>query len=235
MANDSFPGSAFHPARNGTQVTAPPSQGTVDKSGDDISGEDAGLIQGVNNPAVTATHGGLPHPAPRPLTAAGFEQSYDPLDLLNALYRTREMLDKYWERISLAEDESIKRRMRGPLRGFGEFDGDGIATVQLGPVPSGEIWLIDRYIVSSNDGEVADTLLCKVFDGATGDPTSMLDLTTLGNGNVSDNTQPVLLYPNNYITFQWEGGTEGSQVYARVNYRSIAENVQFAKGNANVI
>lgn len=211
-------------------VTTSPSQATVTESGDSYQPEPPpGNIGGTNNEQPRVTD--LPRPVTRPIgepTTDPFE--YDLIQLLDLIAYSQKKTAEALACISLAADESIKRRMRGPLRDHSQFGADGTATIVLGPVPSGEIWLIDRYIVVSDNGLPTATLNCFVYDGAITDPTSQIDFTTIGNNNVSDNAQPVLLFPNNSLTFYWTGGTPGANVYARANYRSIALNVQLAAG-----
>jgi len=214
-----------------SEVTNFPSQDTVDRSGDDIQGEGAHYVGGQNTGRASVI--GLPHPHPRQIQP-GIQPLDDPdlLDLFKTFCDYMQRLDDHFRRLSLADDEAIKRRMRGPLKGKGTFGTDGIATITLGPVPSGEIWLVDRYIVNSDNGAATATLNCTVYDGGTV-PDSLIDFTTLGNCRISDNTQPVILFPHSSLTFQWTGGTSGKNVWARANYRSIAVNLQFVNKDTN--
>lgn len=220
----------FHPQEYGDEVTSAPAESTVQESGDSNVAEPIGYDGGRNN-GTTATHGNLPHPGARAFDEGTGPLEFDMLDLLKRMDELTHHLRKLTDKVSLNEDEAIKRRMRGPLRETSTFQADGTATIAFGPVPSGEIWLVDRYIVVSDNGAPTAALDCFVYDGAIGEPTSEIDFTALGNNNVSDNAQPLFLFPNSYITFFWTGGTPNNNVWARVNYRSIGVNLQFLREN----
>lgn len=232
----------YHPMGDGSP-TGPPQQATVDESGQ-ANITDAHYEGGQNNGNAATTN--LPEPIAKVATPGAEPFAWDKIDLLDHLVMLHAKIDAMMERTSLAEDESIKRRMRGPLRSSSTYDDIGFASVTIGPVPAGEIWLIDRYIAVSEVEDDDTTPLCAVYDGSPFDPTSMIDSGSLETFipsitssvslkmNVSDNTQPILLMPHASLTLQFFGIT-GLNVYARANYRSIAVNNQFAKGNADVV
>ena len=108
----------------------------------------------------------------------------------------------------------------GPLSqaGSAEFTAAGVAQVELGPVPPGQVWLITRMTVSTS-GSDDPMPTCSVYDGSVS-AQNLLDATYTGSQDVSDFGQPYILQSAESLVFRWEGGTPGEKATARLVGRS---------------
>lgn len=86
----------------------------------------------------------------------------------------------------------------------------GVADISFGRPPAGWTWHVQRIAVQS------DSLLvpvCTVYEGAI-DQANVIDFTTTGNGDVADQSSPILVTEE--LLLRWTGATPGANVYARV-------------------
>ncbi len=108
----------------------------------------------------------------------------------------------------------------GPLNqaASAAFNAAGVAQVELGPVPPGQVWLITRMTVSTT-GTDNPMPSCSVYDGSVA-AQNLIDATYTGSQDVSDFGQPYILQPAETLVFRWEGGTPGLIATARLVGRS---------------
>lgn len=91
----------------------------------------------------------------------------------------------------------------------------GSCSVQLGPVPQDELWLIDRMVVSSDSA--ADTTAGVFLD--TVDPTRAIDGTTVGNFDVADLASPIQVPGGTTLVCAWQGASDDATGVMRVQYQ----------------
>jgi hypothetical protein len=95
----------------------------------------------------------------------------------------------------------------------------GLATVELAQVPHDERWLLDRAVVQcdSTTPTVAFLYLNDIEDRG------VLDGTRVGNFDVADNTQPILLDGGGVLKVQWQGASNGAKGTARLQLRILKQ------------
>lgn len=107
------------------------------------------------------------------------------------LPRTRELRFVALELLTLAVNS-------GPAAG-------GICIAKLS-VPGDRVWQIERIAVSSTSATVTTAT---VYVGGV-DPANMVDFTPAGNGDIADETQPILVPGNSVVQVRWTGATDNS-------------------------
>lgn len=91
-------------------------------------------------------------------------------------------------------------------------DVSGVASAMFGPVPSDQVYLVERITVAS---ESTDPTSLRVYLGAV-DPENIVEATGSGNSDVADEVQPVLVPGGQSLIFQWTGVTAGARSFARL-------------------
>lgn len=86
--------------------------------------------------------------------------------------------------------------------------------VELGPVPSGQVWLVTRVAVSCT-GANNPMPTCQVYDGPAVAP-NLIDMTYTGGFDASDFPTPLVLSTAEYLTFVWANGTVNQVATARL-------------------
>jgi hypothetical protein len=91
----------------------------------------------------------------------------------------------------------------------------GAGTVQVGPVPAGQEWELQRMTVFCT-GSNNPMPVCKVYDGVAGNEANLIDATYTGGQDVSDFGTPYLLQQQESLFFVWSGGVPGAMATARL-------------------
>ncbi|KAB2809305.1 hypothetical protein F9L07_19895 [Pimelobacter simplex] len=95
----------------------------------------------------------------------------------------------------------------------------GLATAELRQVPQDERWLLDRVVVqcTSTTQTVAFLYLNETEDRG------VLDGTRVGNFDVADQSQPILLEGGARLIVQWRGASNGAIGHARLQLRILKQ------------
>lgn len=92
---------------------------------------------------------------------------------------------------------------------------DGTAEVVFGPVPYGEVWLIQRITVQVTN---APGSAASVFVGPP-IAANFVDGTIAGDLDVADELQPVVVPGGQILTVQWASAGVGNTATATIQYR----------------
>jgi len=76
----------------------------------------------------------------------------------------------------------------------------GTITVTFEQVPDGELWLVDRIVVSCTSTTATRAL---VYDGDPSDPRRIWDGTQSGNFDAADNASPIQLPAGSQLVVVW--------------------------------
>lgn len=97
--------------------------------------------------------------------------------------------------------------------------GTGLATTELPQVPQDERWLLDRVVVqcTSSTPTAAFLYVNEAEDRAC------LDGTRVGNFDVADNAQPIVLEGGTRLLIQWKGASIGARGTARLQLRILKQ------------
>ncbi len=90
----------------------------------------------------------------------------------------------------------------------------GSMVVQFPTVPDGEVWLVDRFVVSSTSTSATRARL--YVD--TADPSRLLDGSDAGNLDVADNSSPIQLLAGTALVIVWSGASLGAVGTARAQW-----------------
>lgn len=101
----------------------------------------------------------------------------------------------------------------------------GTCSVELGPVPQDETWLVDRMIVLCDSA--ADTE-ARVYVGSVRD-TAFVDGSLTGNLDVADESQPVLVDAGEPLTCVWSGAADGAVGTFAIQYRLVERRGAFVE------
>jgi len=109
---------------------------------------------------------------------------------------------------------TVRRRLLES--GDDTFDANGIATVRLGPVVYGDIWIITRVNISSTSVlATTGTLYLNAVRAS-----NQIDTSASANADTSD-TSDINLGTTEKVIFRWRGGTPGA--VATMTVYGIAE------------
>lgn len=202
-------------------------QTAIDASGHanrpDIGGFSLGWGHGDDRLDGAVASLDLPHPDTVD-SAPGFE----PLEDIETAHRNLLLEDlitcirNLTKQLTFGEDWALRRRMRGPLTANGVSDSNGDLIIQMQEVPAGEVWLIDRMIIRGDSASGTEQLF--VYDSNNSAPSQTIDMAGPGATavtNVSDNAEPIPLFPRSRLVFVWSGLDADVNAWVRVLYRSI--------------
>lgn len=97
---------------------------------------------------------------------------------------------------------------------------NGICTVAFDPVPTGQLWLIDREVVSCTS---AAATVVFVYVGSLPVRSSELrDSSSSGNLDIADNSAPLQVAGSLQLIYVWEGATPGAIATAAITYRVMS-------------
>lgn len=94
--------------------------------------------------------------------------------------------------------------------------GSAKAVVQFGPVPTNEVWRVERIAVSTTS---TNATAAKVYAGSE-DPANLVDQTQSGDGDISDQTNPIEIAGGSSLVVVWYGMSNGAQGTARFQYEA---------------
>lgn len=83
----------------------------------------------------------------------------------------------------------------------------GTCFAQLPPVPTDELWFLDRYRVMSNS---TTPTVAYLYSGTPDVDDNVEDGTLTGNFDVADNASPLALLPTEQLTVTWTGASLGT-------------------------
>ncbi len=109
--------------------------------------------------------------------------------------------------VSLGRDTQSARSEPAP--------GSGIVDALIGPVPTDQVWLVERIAVTSDSG--APTI-ASVYTGAV-DSANLVDRTASGNADIADEVQPIFVAGGQLLIVRWVGMTAGARGTVRLQYQ----------------
>lgn len=99
-------------------------------------------------------------------------------------------------------------------------DATGTATVTFDAVPAGQLWLVERFAVSSSS---STQTTCQIYAGDPA-PANLVDGTTSGNLDVADEASPILIDSSLSLNAQWTGASSGASCTVTVQYQLVQRN-----------
>ncbi|HSX68134.1 hypothetical protein [Nocardioides sp.] len=90
----------------------------------------------------------------------------------------------------------------------------GVCQLDFGQVPEGELWLVERVVVSCDSSTPTAAFL---YDTSV-DDSRVLDGTRVGNFDVADNNSPIQVASGTTLVVAWDGASNGAIGQARVQY-----------------
>lgn len=95
-------------------------------------------------------------------------------------------------------------------------DGSGVAVTSLGPVPTNEVWMVERIAIATTS---LSPTTAKVYLGAV-DPANIVDQTNNGDSDVADQVNPIIVPGGQSLIVRWTGVSPNTQGVARFQYKA---------------